>query len=270
MVTTRSRKDTSDDEAPAAKRMKIETVEYNPPHSVFTDMQVLRAMWFPNIKGDTHQDQLESFYKSQAHLYDSYRCRMLHGRKPLVKAMPANKGDVWVDLGGGTGSNLEFFGENIKAFKKVIVVDLTPSLVEVAKERVEAKKWTNVDVVLGDATDTKLEGLPEPGTVDLLTISYALTMIPNWKDALANAKRLLKPGGHIAICDFTVDSTQWSFSQFFWKKLFASDHVFLSAEHREYLKANFPCVHTELGYGTFPYVPWLFKCPFYVYVGRNA
>eukprot|EP00959_Pyramimonas_sp_CCMP1952_P208570 4363150-Pyramimonas_sp.AAC.1 len=178
MVSTRSRKEGTEDDSPAAKRARIERVEYNPPHSVFTDMQVLRAMWFPNIKGDTHQEQLESFYKTQAHLYDSYRCRMLHGRKPLVKAMPANKGDVWVDLGGGTGSNLEFFGANINDFKKVVVVDLTPSLVQVAKERVKAKKWANVDVVLGDATDQKLEGLPEAGTVDLLTISYALTMIP--------------------------------------------------------------------------------------------
>eukprot|EP00976_Prorocentrum_cordatum_P064952 1177707-Prorocentrum_minimum.AAC.2 len=132
MVSTRSRKEGTEDDSPAAKRARIERVEYNPPHSVFTDMQVLRAMWFPNIKGDTHQEQLESFYKTQAHLYDSYRCRMLHGRKPLVKAMPANKGDVWVDLGGGTGSNLEFFGANINDFKKVVVVDLTPSLVQVS------------------------------------------------------------------------------------------------------------------------------------------
>ena len=36
-----------------------------------------------------------------------------------------------------------------------------------------------MDVVLGDATDQKLKGLPEAGTVDLLTISYALTMIPS-------------------------------------------------------------------------------------------
>jgi len=92
---------------------------------------VVKAMWFPSIKGDTHQDQLESFYASQAHLYDSYRCRMLHGREPMMDVMPAKKGDVWVDLGGGTGSNLEFFGPHLKEFSKVVVVDLTPSLAKV-------------------------------------------------------------------------------------------------------------------------------------------
>eukprot|EP00242_Pyramimonas_sp_CCMP2087_P006097 CAMPEP_0198198760 /NCGR_PEP_ID=MMETSP1445-20131203/2159_1 /TAXON_ID=36898 /ORGANISM="Pyramimonas sp., Strain CCMP2087" /LENGTH=177 /DNA_ID=CAMNT_0043868397 /DNA_START=162 /DNA_END=692 /DNA_ORIENTATION=+ len=177
MVSTRSQQPNSQD-GPTEHR--IDRVEYTPSHTLFTDMQVLKAMWFPSIKGSTHQEQLESFYKTQAHLYDSYRCRMLHGRKPLVQSMPASSGDVWVDLGGGTGSNLEFFGADISEFKKVVVVDLTPSLVQVARERVLTNKWANVEIVLGDATDQNLEGLPAAGSVDLLTISYALTMIPNW------------------------------------------------------------------------------------------
>jgi ubiquinone/menaquinone biosynthesis C-methylase UbiE len=128
MVSTRSQHSNSKD---GATEHQIDRVEYTPSHTLFTDMQVLKAMWFPSIKGSTHQEQLESFYKTQAHLYDSYRCRMLHGRKPLVQSMPASSGDVWVDLGGGTGSNLEFFGAKIIEFKKVVVVDLTPSLVQV-------------------------------------------------------------------------------------------------------------------------------------------
>ena len=49
---------------------------------------------------------------------------------------------MWVDLGGGTASNVEFFSKSIKDwFKAVYVVDLTPSLVKVAKKRVEDNKW---------------------------------------------------------------------------------------------------------------------------------
>ena len=48
-------------------------------------------------------------------------------------------------------------------------------------------------------------------------------MIPDWKAALANARRLLKPGGHLCICDFTVHASQWPVSRYFWKRLFASD-----------------------------------------------
>ena len=40
-----------------------------------------------------------------------------------------------------------------------------------------------------------------------------------------------RAGGHLCVCDFTVDpATQWSIMQYFWKKLFASDHVHLNEE----------------------------------------
>lgn len=90
--------------------------------------QVLKYMWFAKIAGGTHQEKLESFYKAQADLYDSYRFRMLHGRLPMIRKMPTPAKGVWLDMGGGTGSNLEYFGPNLKHFGKVIVLDLCPSL----------------------------------------------------------------------------------------------------------------------------------------------
>ena len=116
---------------------------------------------------------------------------------------------MWIDLGGGTASNVEFFNKSIDWFSKVYVVDLTPSLVKVAKQRVKDNGWDGkVEIILGDATDTKLEGLPPSGTVDVVSISYAVTMIPNWEDVIENAYRLLKPGGHICVCDFTLDTVR--------------------------------------------------------------
>ena len=138
---------------------------------------------------------MDSFYNSQAGLYDSYRCRMLHGRLPMVTDMPAVKGGTWVDLGGGTGSNLEFFGDNLNHWGKVYVLDLCPSLVKTAQQRVDSHSgWSDfVQVVLGDACDMENKELPGSGTVDVVTFSYALTMIPDWIGALRNAYRLLKP-----------------------------------------------------------------------------
>jgi hypothetical protein len=53
------------------------------------------------------------------------------------------KGEVvWVDLGGGTGANVEFMSTAIKEgwFKSVVVLDLAPSLCEVARKRAQ-DKW---------------------------------------------------------------------------------------------------------------------------------
>merc|ERR1711985_192009 len=101
---------------------EVVRTDYTPKSSFLDDLQVLKAMWFGNIKGGSHQDQLESFYNKQAHLYDQYRHRMLHGRKPLMMKMPVEKDCVWVDLGGGTASNVEFFSKSIKDWFKAVYV----------------------------------------------------------------------------------------------------------------------------------------------------
>jgi len=109
---------------------------YAPSSSVWTDLKVLYYMLFANVQGDTQQQRLESFYLLQADLYDSYRHRMLHARLPMIKAMPVTRGGTWVDLGGGTGSNLEYFGEQgLRYWGKVVVLDLCPSLVRTAQAR---------------------------------------------------------------------------------------------------------------------------------------
>ena len=75
----------------------------------------------------------------------------------MIKAMPAPKGGVWVDMGGGTGANLEFFGSNLNHWGKVVVLDLCPSLVAVAKSRVESRGWAGfTNVVLGGGAYAKL------------------------------------------------------------------------------------------------------------------
>eukprot|EP00216_Chloropicon_sp_CCMP2111_P000683 CAMPEP_0198239242 /NCGR_PEP_ID=MMETSP1446-20131203/4704_1 /TAXON_ID=1461542 ORGANISM="Unidentified sp, Strain CCMP2111" /NCGR_SAMPLE_ID=MMETSP1446 /ASSEMBLY_ACC=CAM_ASM_001112 /LENGTH=192 /DNA_ID=CAMNT_0043921797 /DNA_START=177 /DNA_END=755 /DNA_ORIENTATION=- len=190
-----------------------------------------------------------------------------------MMAMPVRtKGSVWVDLGGGTASNLEYFSKSLREwFKRVCVVDLTPSLVNVAKKRVEENGWEDiVDVVLGDATDANLKGIPESGSVDVVTISYAITMIPNWEDVIDNALRMLKPGGHLCVCDFTVDkSTQWRASEKFWKYVFSTDHIYLSEKHIETLQNKLDQEFLEVRYGAFPYVPRLLKCPYYAFVGKK-
>lgn len=248
-----------------------ERTDFNPPASWAADFQVLKSMMFANVQGDTQQERLESFYVSQADLYDSYRHRMLHGRFPMINSMPAPRNGIWVDIGGGTGSNLEFFGDKLNHWGKVYVLDLCPSLVDVAQKRVNHRGWSSfVDVVLGDACDFDCPGMPAAGTVDVVTFSYALTMIPDWQKAIRNAFRLLKIGGHIAVCDFTVSDTQYMGMSSFWRWVFAHDHVHLRPEHISTLCVAFEKEHLEVGFGDFPYVPGCLQCAYYSFVGKKT
>lgn len=76
-----------------------------------------------------------------------------------------------MDLGAGTGYNLELMAEEgkLKGFDKVYLVDLSGSLLKQAAERIQKNGWTNVEVVEADATTWTP---PEGEKVDLVTFRY--------------------------------------------------------------------------------------------------
>jgi betaine lipid synthase len=74
-----------------------------------------------------------------------------------------------------------------KFFDHVYLVDLSPSLCDVARQRFQRLGWKNVTVICEDARSFRLpERQVEPKTtggatsdqVDLITMSYSLSMIP--------------------------------------------------------------------------------------------
>lgn len=247
---------------------------------IFSELRILYKMVFSPVKGSTHQERLESFYKAQAGDYEAFRKRLLHGRSLLYSSLPCPKGGIWVDLGGGTGSNLDEIGPRIKDFKKVYLVDLTPSLVEVAKQRIADRGWTNVEAVIADVT----EWAPPEGQVDAVTFSYSLTMIPAWYSALEQAMSILRPGGHLGVVDFTVSRKypptlksgkkcvkhSW-FTRHFWPVWFATDNVHPNRDHLPYLLDHLEGRSVKEGMGSVPYLTVLtgLRAPYYVFVGRK-
>lgn len=67
-----------------------------------------------------------------------------------------------------------------KFFKHVYLVDLSPSLCEVARERFERLGWNNVTVLCQDARSFRLPEKDNAASdgADLITMSYSLSMIP--------------------------------------------------------------------------------------------
>ena len=239
---------------------------------IISDLKILYHMVLRPVRGKNHAERLESFYGGQAKGYDDFRKRLLKGREELFAELPKPKGAVWVDMGGGTGSNIEHLSDNVAEFKKVYVVDLSPSLLGIAKQRFEDRGWSNVETVEFDAT----KFCPEEGYADVVTFSYSLTMIPNWFAAIENAKRILKPGGVIGVVDFYVSRKYpdqelrkhgW-FSRTLWPNWFATDNVFPSADHLPFLRHHFEQVSLSENKSKVPYT-LLLKTPYYVFVGKK-
>ena len=165
-----------------------------------SDMKVLYHMLVKPVRGDNHAERMESFYGGQAAAYDDFRKRLLKGREELWGAIPRPTEGVWVDMGGGTGANIENLANDIESLKKVYVVDLSESLLKVATDRFTARGWQNAEAIAADATKFR----PAEGQADVVTFSYSLTMIPDWFSAIENALAMLKPGGYIGVVDFYV------------------------------------------------------------------
>lgn len=113
---------------------------------------------------------------------------------------------IWVDIGGGTGWNIETMAKRVnvpQTFSKVYLVDFSPSLCEVASKRFARLGWTNVEVVCQDA---RLFSLEEGKKADMITMSYSLSMLPNFHLFVDAASSLLDPKGIIGVVDFYVQS----------------------------------------------------------------
>src|SRR5688500_11077084 len=119
--------------------------------SIVHDLKLLYCLTLAPVRGHSHAERLEAFYQGQAEFYDASREHMLHGRQELYASLPVPKGGVWVDMGGGTGANLEHLGSAVSRLKRLYLVDLSPSLLAVARDRVAARGWSNVEVVAADA-----------------------------------------------------------------------------------------------------------------------
>jgi S-adenosylmethionine-diacylgycerolhomoserine-N-methlytransferase len=120
--------------------------------ALLADLRVLYHLVLKPVRGKSHADRMESFYSGQAEAYDDFRKRLLQGRQELYDQIDVPEDGVWVEMGGGTGSNLEYLGDRINRLSKVYVVDLSESLLDVASKRAKERGWSNVETVAADAT----------------------------------------------------------------------------------------------------------------------
>jgi len=214
-------------------------------------------------------ERLQAFYAPQATRYDAFRKRLLHGREELIERLPAEPGAVAVELGCGTGENLERFGGRLAGLQRLTLVDLCPALLEQARAR--AAGLSNVEVIEADITRYRP---PEP--VDCVYLSYALTMVDDWRAVIANAVGMIRPGGTLGVVDFYVSSARpaagrirhSACDRWLWRRWFAHDGVRLDPGHMTQLAAAMPVCQIFERRGRVPYLPGV-TAPYYIFLGRK-
>jgi ArsR family transcriptional regulator len=139
------------------------------------------------------QNKSQEFFESAAGQWDRLR-QDVFGRASYLHALPALLDERWVvgDLGCGTGQLTAALAPFVT---RVIAVDRSNDMLQAARNRL--RDLPNVDVRRGE-----LEALPiQDAELDAATLLLVLHHLPEPAEALAEAARVLKPGGRLLISD---------------------------------------------------------------------
>lgn len=235
---------------------------------MYEDLRIISHLLRGQRSDGDEAGALEAFYGPQADAYDRFRDRLLHGRSELVQRMPIPAGGSVVELGCGTGRNLDCLGQRVSGLGSAYLVDLCPSLLDRARNRFRGNG--NVHVVEADASTWG-----PPAAVDAVFCCYSLSMIRRRPEALANALSMLKPGGVLGVVDFYVSEAQvppgrvahTPASRWFWRSWFAHDGVNVDNGLITALSGVTECMLLEERSAPLPYLPFL-RAPYFLYVGR--
>ncbi|HEY8574824.1 MAG TPA: metalloregulator ArsR/SmtB family transcription factor [Devosia sp.] len=134
----------------------------------------------------------------------------------VVAALDGQKVETLIDLGTGTGRMLEVLKES---YKRGIGIDSSREMLAVARSRLASAGINHAQVRLGDIGDVDLAA----GPADVIVVHQVLHYFDDPGRMLAQARRLLKPGGRMVIVDFAPHDLEFLRSEHAHRRLGLSE-----------------------------------------------
>lgn len=152
-------------------------------------------------------EQVRRTFTDWAPRYDATHSSRLLKRHAARLALDLQPGDRVLDVACGTGLNFPHLRHLIGDRGRLVGVDLTPAMLDIARQQIARHGWQNVEVREADAARLPFAD----ASFDKVFCAFALNIIPEYEQAVSEMRRVLVPGGRFVSLEMqTMDASKLS------------------------------------------------------------
>jgi SAM-dependent methyltransferase len=126
--------------------------------------------------------------------------------RQLLSKLGDGSGGLALDVGCGALGWLRILSDWVGPSGRVVGTDIDQSMLNVARSFLEKEGITNVELVVDDLFDSRLD----PHSFDLLHARYEIAPLGRGREQVAAHRRLVKPGGSLILEEW--DLASWHFN----------------------------------------------------------
>lgn len=110
------------------------------------------------------------------------------------------EGETVLDLGAGAGFDCFLAANRVGKSGRVIGVDMTPAMLDKARENARGSGYDNVEFRLGE-----IENIPAAdNSVDVIISNCVINLSPDKPKVFADTYRVIRPGGRLLVSDIVL------------------------------------------------------------------